>query len=154
MGAKELVVCGGQKACAATGEGWAVAVGEDVQMGGSSEVKQKSGIVGKRMGNNRDSRGAMAFAGAMFVTVTDSLGRTSARYPATARADTRFGFTAALPAIALNIWDGYEVQSPSRYVIATQEEMDATLWRVDEKKPNSDGTTAFTLSEYSNQICP
>lgn len=136
----------------ALADGEWVNVGDVVQVPDTYDVNQQSGYIVKRTGNDFDTSEAIAFFGAMFVTVTDSLGRTSARYPATARSDTRFGFTAALPAIALNIWDGYEVQSPSRYVIATQEEMDATLWRVDEKKPNSDGTTAFTLSEYSDLI--
>ena len=149
-----LVYSRGKMTCTTLADGQYVSVGDVVQVPDTYDVNQQSGYIVKRTGNNFDTSEAIDFAGAMFVTVTDSLGRTSARYPATARADTRFGFTAALPAIALNIWDGYEVQSPSRYVIATQEEMDATLWRVDEKKPNSDGTTAFTLSEYSDLIYP
>ncbi|PRD13083.1 host specificity factor TipJ family phage tail protein [Pantoea coffeiphila] len=149
-----LVYSRGKMTCTTLADGQYVSVGDVVQVPDTYDVNQQSGYIVKRTGNNFDTSEAIDFAGAMFVTVTDSLGRTSARYPATVRADTRFGFTAALPAIALNIWDGYEVQSPSRYVIATQEEMDATLWRVDEKKPNSDGTTAFTLSEYSDLIYP
>lgn len=149
-----LVYSRGKMTCTTLADGQYVSVGDVVQVPDTYDVNQQSGYIVKRTGNNFDTSEAIDFAGAMFVTVTDSLGRTSARYPTTARADTRFGFTAALPAIALNIWDGYEVQSPSRYVIATQEEMDATLWRVDEKKPNSDGTTAFTLSEYSDLIYP
>ncbi|ROR14961.1 host specificity factor TipJ family phage tail protein [Erwinia sp. JUb26] len=149
-----LVYSRGKMTCTTLADGQYVSVGDVVQVPDTYDVNQQSGYIVKRTGNNFDTSEAIAFAGAMFVTVTDSLGRTSARYPATSRADTRFGFTTALPAIALNIWDGYEVQSPSRYVIATQEEMDATLWRVDEKKPNSDGTTAFTLSEYSDLIYP
>lgn len=149
-----LVYSRGKMTCTTLADGQYVSVGDVVQVPDTYDVNQQSGYIVKRTSNNFDTSEAIDFAGAMFVTVTDSLGRTSARYPATARADTRFGFTASLPAIALNIWDGYDVQSPSRYVIATQEEMDATLWRVDEKKPNSDGTTAFTLSEYSVLIYP
>lgn len=149
-----LVYSRGKMTCTALADGQYVSVGDVVQVPDTYDVNQQSGYIVKRTGNDFDTSEAIDFAGTMFVTVTDSLGRTSARYPAASRADTRFGFTAALPAIALNIWDGYDVQSPSRYVIATQEEMDATLWRVDEKKPNSDGTTAFTLSEYSDLIYP
>ena len=149
---RRLVYSRGKMTCTTLADGQYVSVGDVVQVPDTYDANQQSGYIVRRSGNNFDTSEAIVFSGAMFVTVTDSLGRTSARYPATSRADTRFGFTAALPVIALNIWDGYEVQSPSRYVIATQEEMDATLWRVDEKKPNADGTTAFTLSEYSDLI--
>jgi hypothetical protein len=88
----------------------------------------------------------------MFVVVTDSLGNPTARYPATQRSDTAFGFTAAVPNINLNIYDGFDVQSPSRYVIATSTELDATQWTITAKQPNGDGTTALTLEEYSDLI--
>jgi hypothetical protein len=90
----------------------------------------------------------------MFVMITDSMGNTTARYPATPRSDTDFGFTAAIPAIDLNIYDGHQVQSPSRYVIATTEELDATRWIITEKQPGSDGTTALSLAEYNDLIYP
>ncbi|EPD1259930.1 hypothetical protein ACR6BF_002847, partial [Enterobacter hormaechei] len=51
--------------------------------------------------------------------ITDSLGNPTLRYPATARSDTKYGFTAAIPDIQLNIWNGDTVQLPSRYLIAT-----------------------------------
>lgn len=152
MEARRLIYSRGKMTCTTLADGQYVSVGDMVQVPDTFDTNQQSGYIVKRTGNDFDTSEAIAFAGAMFVTVTDDLGSTSARYPATARADTRFGFTAALPAIALNIWDGYDVQSPSRYVIATQEEMDGTLWLVDDKKPNSDGTTAFTLSEYNDSI--
>jgi len=69
-----------------------------------------------------------------------------------APAATAFGFTSAIPEIQLNIYDGVNVQSPSRYVIATTEELDGTQWTVTEKKPNPDGTTSLTLAEYSDLI--
>jgi hypothetical protein len=88
----------------------------------------------------------------MFVIVTDANGTPTARIQAFPRSDTIFGFTAAVPAITLNIFDGYNVQSPSRYVIATQVEMDATKWTITEKKPNGDGTTSLTMSEYNDEM--
>jgi len=151
---RRLVYSRGKMTCTTLADGQYVSVGDVVQVPDTYDANQQSGYIVRRSGNNFDTSEAIDFSGGMFVTVTDSLGNTSARYPASARGDTRFGFTAPLPAIALNIWDGYDVQSPSRYVIATQEEMDATLWRVDKKKPNADGTTAFTLSEYSDLIYP
>lgn len=149
---QRLVYSRGKMTCTTLADGQYVSVGDVVQVPDTCDVNQQSGYIVIRTGNDFDTSEAINFSGSMFVTVTDSLGRTSARYPAAARSDTRFGFTAALPDISLNIYDGFNVQSPSRFVIATQEEMDATLWRVDEKKPNSDGTTAFTLSEYSDLI--
>ncbi len=63
----------------------------------------------------------------MYVLVTDSLGNPTLRYQATSRSDTPYGFTAALPANQLNMWNGDTVQLPSRYLIATVEELDSQL---------------------------
>lgn len=150
----KLVHSRGKMSCKTMADGQYVSVGDMVQVPDTYDTNQQSGYIVARVGNDFDTSEAITFSGQMFVTVTDSLGRTSERYPATIRSDTRFGFTAALPDISLNIYDGYSVQSPSRYVIATQQEMDATLWKVDDKKPNADGTTSFTLSEYSDLIYP
>ncbi|AOP90374.1 hypothetical protein BFV63_05450 [Enterobacter hormaechei subsp. xiangfangensis] len=74
------------------------------------------------------------------------------RYPATARSDTKYGFTAAIPNIQLNIWNGDTVQLPSRYLIATVEELDSQLWTVNSIKPNTDNTVSLTVAEYSDAI--
>ncbi|MDK7604515.1 hypothetical protein QP574_01180 [Enterobacter hormaechei] len=74
------------------------------------------------------------------------------RYPATARSDTKYGFTAAIPDIQLNIWNGDTVQLPSRYLIATVEELDSQLWTVNSIKPNTDNTVSLTVAEYSDAI--
>lgn len=84
--------------------------------------------------------------------VTDSSGATTARYVAMPRADTAFGFTAAIPDIELNLFDGVDVQSPSRYAIATSEELDAGRWTITAKQPDGKGSTALTLAEYSDLI--
>ena len=88
----------------------------------------------------------------MYVLVTDSLGNPTLRYPATARGDTKYGFTAAIPDIQLNIWNGGTVQLPSRYLIATVEELDSQLWTVNSIKPNTDNTVSLTVAEYSDAI--
>ena len=87
-----------------------------------------------------------------FQRVTDSLGATTARYLASPRSDTQFGFTAAIPSIDLNLYDGFDVQSPSRYVIATSEELDYGQWTITGKQPDGKGNTALTLAEYSDLI--
>ncbi len=90
----------------------------------------------------------------MYVLVTDSLGNPTLRYPATTRADTKYGFTAAIPDIQLNIWNGDTVQLPSRYLIATVEELNSQLWTVNSIKPNTDNTVSLTVAEYSDAIYP
>ncbi|MGQ3902953.1 host specificity factor TipJ family phage tail protein [Mixta calida] len=150
--ANKLVYSRGRMTCKTLADGQYVSVGDMIQVPDTYDINQQSGYIVDRLGNAFDTSEAIKFTENMFVTITDNLGNTSQRYPASARSDTRFGFISDIPPIPLNKWDGHGVQSPSRYVIATQEEMDATLWRVEEKKPNSDGTTSFTLSEYSDLI--
>lgn len=141
-------------AITALADGEWVNVGDMVQIPDTYDTNQQAGYIVSRRGNNFETSERINFSGAMFVVVTDSLGNTTARYPATPRADTDFGFIAAVPNIPLNIFDGYDVQSPSRYMIATTEEHDATLWVISEKQPKSDGTTTLSLAEYSHLIYP
>lgn len=129
-----------------------IQVGSVIQMPDIYDTNQQQGYIVGRNGNNFDTSEPITFAGDMYVVVTDSIGNPTYRYPATARVDTVRGFTAAIPEIALNIWDGGDVQSPSRYLIATSEELDSALWTVNSLDPNSDGTVSLTLSEYSDLI--
>ncbi|MBK5145417.1 MoaD/ThiS family protein [Budviciaceae bacterium BWR-B9] len=129
-----------------------VNVGQMVQVADTYDSNQQAGYINARTGNDFDTGERINFSGSMFVVVTDSIGNPTARIPAYPRSDTAFGFTAAVPNIPLNIWDGINKQSSSRYIIATNEELDSTLWVITEKKPNSDGTTSLTLSEYSDEI--
>lgn len=138
----------------ALADGEWVNVGQMVQVPDTYDTNQQAGYITARNGNNFDTSERINFSGSMFVVVTDSLGNPTARYPATQRSDTAFGFTAAVPNINLNIYDGFDVQSPSRYVIATSTELDATQWTITAKQPNGDGTTALTLEEYSDLIYP
>lgn len=139
-------------AMTAMADGEWVNVGDMVQVPDTYDTNQQAGYIVSRSGNNFETSERISFSGAMFVVITDNVGKSSARYAASRRSDTDFGFSAAVPDIPLNIFDGYDVQSPSRYVIATTEELDATQWIITEKQPNSDGTTALTLAEYSDLI--
>ncbi|HHP7833170.1 TPA: host specificity factor TipJ family phage tail protein [Serratia marcescens] len=136
----------------ALADGEWVNVGQMVQVADIYDASQQDGYIVARNGNNFDTSERIDWSGDMFVVVTDASGTPTARVQAFPRTDTIFGFTAAVPAITLNLYDGYNTQSPSRYVIASQVEMDATKWTITEKKPNGDGTTSLTMSEYNDEM--
>lgn len=127
-------------------------VGSVVQIADIYDSNQQQGYITGRTGNDFDTSEPITFTGSMYVLVTDSLGNPTLRYLATARSDTRYGFTAAVPGIQLNIWDGDTVQLPSRYLIATVEELNSQLWTVNSIKPNTDNTVSLTVAEYSDAI--
>lgn len=129
-------------------DGEYVSPGEMIVVADTYDTNQQAGYIVARNGNNFDTSEQINFAGDMYVRVTDAIGNSTDKIRAYPRTDTTFGFTAAVPSITLNIFDGYNVQSPSRYVIATTEEMEAMRWRVSDKKPNSDGTFSLTCDEY------
>lgn len=129
-----------------------IQVGSVVQLPDIYDTNQQQGYITGRSGNNFDTSEPIVFSGDMFVVITDSIGNPTKRYAATSRSDTRYGFTAAIPDIPLNIWDGDAVQLPSRYIIATVAEMDSMLWTVNSITPNSDNTVSLTVSEYSELI--
>jgi len=126
--------------------------GSVIQMPDIYDTNQQQGYVTGRTGNDFDTSEPINFIGTMSVVVTDSIGNPTARYSASPRADTRYGFTAAVPDITLNIYNYDTVQLPSRYIIATEEEHESMLWSVSSIKPNSDGTASLTLAEYSDLI--
>ncbi|WP_199639634.1 host specificity factor TipJ family phage tail protein [Serratia sp. PAMC26656] len=136
----------------ALADGEWVNVGQMVQVADTYDVNQQAGYIRSRQGNDFVTSERIEWQGDMFVIVTDVHGTPTARVQAFPRSDTIFGFTAAVPEINLNIFDGYNIQSPSRYVIATEVEMDATKWTITEKKPNGDGTTSLTMSEYNDEM--
>ncbi|HFZ2063434.1 TPA: host specificity factor TipJ family phage tail protein, partial [Enterobacter cloacae] len=129
-----------------------IQVGSVIQMPDIYDSNQQQGYITGRTGNDFDTSEPITFSGDMFVLVTDSLGNPTLRYPATARSDTKYGFTAAIPDIQLNIWNGDTVQLPSRYLIAKVEELDSQLWKVNSIKPNTDNTVSLTVAEYSDAI--
>ncbi|MEG2567959.1 MAG: host specificity factor TipJ family phage tail protein, partial [Acinetobacter sp.] len=129
-------------------DGEYVSPGEMIVVADTYDTNQQAGYIVARNGNGFDTSEQINFSGDMYVRVTDSIGNSTEKIRAYPRSDTTFGFTAAVPNITLNIFDGYNVQSPSRYVIATTAEMEAMRWRVSDKKPNSDGTFSLTCDEY------
>ena len=139
-------------AVTALSDGEWVNIGQMVQVADIYDKNQQSGYIVNRIGNDFDTNEQIEWTGDMYVVITDSMGNPTSKYQASPRTDTRFGFSAAVPNISLNIWDGEDVQSPSRYIIATQVEMDATEWVVTEKKPSSDGATALTIIEYNAEM--
>ncbi|HDR2658276.1 TPA: host specificity factor TipJ family phage tail protein [Enterobacter ludwigii] len=136
----------------AMADGEWVNIGDMVQVPDTYDTNQQAGYIVSRVGNDFETSERINFSGTMFVQITDSSGATTARYPASPRADTAFGFTAAIPNIELNLFDGFDVQSPSRYVIATSQELDAGQWTITAKQPDGKGSTALTLAEYSDLI--
>ncbi|MFP2310026.1 phage tail protein, partial [Citrobacter braakii] len=123
-----------------------------IQMPDIYDSNQQQGYITGRTGNDFDTSEPITFFGSMSVLVTDRLGNPTLRYSAMPRSDTKYGFTAAIPNIQLNIWNGDTVQLPSRYLIATVAELDSQLWTVNSIKPNSDNTVSLTVAEYSDAI--
>lgn len=122
--------------------------GDMVLVADSYDSNQQGGHITGRAGNVFSTSERIEFSGDMVVSITDHLGKSSGEYPARARTDTDKGFIADIPDIQLNIYDGHNVQSPSRYIISTVTEMDAMRWVVSDKKPDADGTFSITASEY------
>lgn len=139
-------------ACKVLADGEYISPGDMIIVADTYDANQQAGYIVRRAGNNFDTSERIAWSGDMWVIISDSSGNPTARYRAYQRDDTEFGFMSAIPDIELNIYDGYEIQSPSRYVIASIAEMDRTRWTVSEKKPNPDGTTSLSLNEYSDAI--
>lgn len=129
-----------------------IQVGSVIQMPDIYDSNQQQGYITGRAGNDFDTSEPIMFTGSMYVLVTDSVGNPTLRYSAMPRSDTKYGFTAAIPDIQLNIWNGDTVQLPSRYLIATVEELDSQLWTVNSIKPNTDNTVSLTVAEYSDAI--
>ncbi|MEC5320214.1 host specificity factor TipJ family phage tail protein [Brenneria populi subsp. brevivirga] len=138
--------------CKVLADGEYTNVGMMIQVPDTYDSNQQAGYLVSRNGYLFETNESIKFEGEMYVVITDYIRSATQRYKAYRRDDTEFGFYAEIPVIQLNFWDGSDIQSPSRWIIATQTELDSTLWRVDEKKPNSDGTTSLTLSEYSDSI--
>lgn len=112
------------------------------------DKNQQAGYIVERIGNQFSTNEKVVFDGEMFVCITDHLGNTTERFKAIPRSDTAYGFIADIPDIQINIYDGMNIQSPSRYVISNIVEMDSMRWIVSDKKPNADGTYSITASEY------
>ena len=88
----------------------------------------------------------------LYVVMTDSDGNYQGRWAASAVSGNSKAFYAEADQFSINLWDGVNIQSPSRYFIASDGDLNSSLWRVDTAKPNGDETQTLTLSEYSERI--
>lgn len=129
--------------------------GAVVQCPDMYDNQQQNGYLTGRNGDIFTTSERIDFSlGDMWVVMTDSIGNFRGRwraYPVTGNAKA---FQAAADAFDLNIYNGSDCQVASRYFIATDSELNSSIWRVETAKPNGDYTQTLTLSEYSDAIYP
>lgn len=113
------------------------------------DSNQQAGYITDRNGEVFTTSEKIKFDEEMWVYLTDSMGYTTQKFKAEPRQDTEFGFIANVPEdIELNFYDGYRVQSPSRYVIATSVETDNIKWVITDKRPLGGERYTITATEY------
>lgn len=113
------------------------------------DSNQQAGYITERKGEIFTTSEKIKFDEEMWVYLTDSMGYTTQKFKAEPRPDTEFGFIASVPEdIELNLYDGYRVQSPSRYVIATSVETDNIKWVITDKRPLGGERYTITATEY------
>ncbi len=113
------------------------------------DSNQQAGYVTERNGEIFTTSEKIKFDEEMWVYLTDSMGYTTQKFKAEPRQDTEFGFIASVPEdIELNFYDGYQKQSPSRYVIATSVEIENIKWVITDKRPLGGERYTITATEY------
>ncbi|HHR5813639.1 TPA: host specificity factor TipJ family phage tail protein [Providencia alcalifaciens] len=113
------------------------------------DTNQQAGYITDRNGEVFTTSEKIKFDEEKWVYLTDSMGYTTQKFKAEPRQDTEFGFIASVPEdIELNFYDGYRVQSPSRYVIATSVETDNIKWVITDKRPLGGERYTITATEY------
>ncbi|EMN5657615.1 MoaD/ThiS family protein [Providencia rettgeri] len=113
------------------------------------DSNQQAGYITERSGEIFTTSEKIKFDDEMWVYLTDSMGYTTQKFKAEPRQDTELGFIASVPEnIELNLYDGYRVQSPSRYVIATSVETDNIKWVITDKRPLGGERYTITATEY------
>lgn len=113
------------------------------------DSNQQAGYITERKGEVFTTSEKIKFDEEMWVYLTDSMGYTTQKFKADPRADTEFGFIASVPEdIELNFYDGYRVQSPSRYVIANSVETENIKWVITDKRPLGGERYTITATEY------
>lgn len=113
------------------------------------DSNQQAGYITERNGEIFTTSEKIKFDEEMWVYLTDSMGYTTQKFKAEPRQDTEFGFIASVPEdIELNLYDGYQKQSPSRYVIATSVELENIKWVITDKRPLGGERYTITATEY------
>lgn len=113
------------------------------------DSNQQAGYVTERNGEVFTTSEKIKFDEEMWVYLTESMGYTTQKFKAEPRQDTEFGFIASVPEdIELNFYDGYQKQSPSRYVIATSVELESIKWVITDKRPLGGERYTITATEY------
>ncbi|WP_415886835.1 host specificity factor TipJ family phage tail protein [Providencia rettgeri] len=113
------------------------------------DSNQQAGYITERKGEVFTTSEKIKFDEEMWVYLTDSMGYTTQKFKAEPRPDTEFGFIASVPEdIELNFYDGYQKQSPSRYVIATSVELENIKWVITDKRPLGGERYTITATEY------
>nr|ELR5226548.1 MoaD/ThiS family protein [Providencia rettgeri] len=113
------------------------------------DSNQQAGYITERKGEVFTTSEKIKFDEEVWVYLTDSMSYTTQKFKAEPRPDTEFGFMASVPEdIELNLYDGYRVQSSSRYVIATSVETENIKWVITDKRPLGGERYTITATEY------